>query len=104
MAIKEDKLYHRIMINGVLYTSSGHHRSLNASDNVFCFVDDGGKLVGCVLKFVSICKSDCTDCFLPCQHMAIVESPEVCESHIVTNTISGATTKHHHIVNTSRYT
>lgn len=101
--IKQGKLYHRVLINRVLYTSSSYHRCLSATDNVFCFVEGAMKFIGCAQKYVSVCSMNCNDCSAPCHHFAIVESLQILECQIVTDTISGSTTEHHHRVSHSRY-
>jgi hypothetical protein len=103
--LKKGTLYHRVMINGIVYTSTNYHQFTKAmNDHIFTIVEGNVKFVASAQKYVSVCKVDCVNCSSPCQHIMIVKVLPILEYQIITETITGTTTQHHHrICQDSRY-
>lgn len=97
------KLYHRVIISGILYTSSAYTRSKIKNDSVLCFKKEGQKHFGRAKSYVSFCTNECLGCTEPCKHMVIVTAYGILPVNIGTDEITGATAQHVHCVQPLRY-
>ena len=65
------KLYHRVMISGIVYTTVSYMRSKIKTDCVLCFRSNGQKFFGIAKHYLSCCTTNCTECLKPCKHIII---------------------------------
>ena len=65
------KLYHRVMISGIVYTTVSYMRSKVKTDCVLCFRSNGQKFFGIAKRYLSFCTANCTECLKPCKHIVI---------------------------------
>lgn len=66
------KVYHRVLISGILHTTTSYLRSKVKSDCVLCFRQNGERIFGNAKHYLSYCTTSCTDCMKPCMHSVIV--------------------------------
>ena len=65
------KLYHRVIISGIVYTTVSYMRSKVKTDCVLCFRSNGQKFFGIAKHYLSFCTTSCTECLKPCKHIVI---------------------------------
>ena len=95
-------VYGRILISGVMYTSTSYKRSTSTNDHTVCLKQGQQKLFGSALKYLSFCAYNCTKCPTFCNHVIIVNNYSVIPYLISSDTITGATAQHIHRVSHSR--
>ena len=66
------KIYHRVLISGILYTTSSYLRAKVKSDCVLSFKRNGEWTFGIVKHYLSFCNTTCADCMKPCKHCVII--------------------------------
>ena len=91
-------IYNRVMVNGVIYSSTSYHRQNVTNDHVFCFRDRENKCIGSARKYLSVCNINCTSCSLPCSNLVIADVLKILPAQFIVDTISGATARHIHCV------
>ena len=96
------KVYHRVLISGTVYTTSNYIRSKIRNDYILCMKRQK-KIFGSAKQYISFCRSTCTNCRKPCQHVAIVSDFTEIAVNISTDTLTGAALKHIHCVQPTRY-
>ena len=99
--LDQGTVYHRMMIDGVLYTSTNYQRHTTTNDYVLCFSKANEKHFGFARKYFSMCNTTCT-CSSPCIHIVIVDSLKVRPCRFVMDTVAGATARHIHSIDYSR--
>lgn len=102
--LDHSRVYYRVMIDGVLYTSTSYQRHTKTNDHVLCFTEGEETLIGSARKYLSMCSTSCTTCSSPCNHVVIAELFPVHPCPLITDTITGATARHILCVDQSRYT
>ena len=96
-------VYYRVLVNGVIYTSSCYQRHTTTNDYVLCVGNKDELSFGYARKYLSTCKTTCTSCCSPCNNIVIVDMFQVVPCDFVTDTSSGATARHIHSVASSGY-
>ena len=97
------KLYHRVLISGMVYTTSNYVRSKIRKDNILCFNRNGQKIFGSAKQYVSFCTNQCTQCLQPCQHIVLINIFAEIQTNISEDTLTGATAKQVHCVHQTRH-
>ena len=91
-------VYGRILIPGVMYTSTSYKRSTTTNDHTICLKVGEQKLFGSAVKYLSLCTYNCTKCSKYCTHVIIVKTYSVIPFLISSDTITGATAQHIHCI------
>lgn len=91
-------VYSRVLISGVLYTSTSYKRHTATNDHTLCLKQRLQKLFGSALKYLSFCTHNCTACSIFCTHVVIVHSHSILPCVISTDTITRATAQHIHCI------
>ena len=95
-------VYSRILISGVMHTSTSYKRSTTTNDHTVCLKQGQQKLFGSALKYLSFCTSNCAKCSTFCTHVIIVNNYSVIPYLISSDTITGATAQHIHCISHPR--
>lgn len=92
-------VHKRLLIHGVLFSSTLYQRQSSTScDYVMCF-DDGQ--IGFVTKYMSFCLTDCS-CSSGCTHIAIAQVFLSAPHHLINDPLTGATAMHVHCFDNSQ--
>ena len=94
--------YHRLLKEGVIFTSTSYNRQTSTRDYIIFFIDG---VVGFAQKYmyISVCRKDCTLCRLPCTHAVIAEVFEKLDCDIITDSIRGASARQIQCIDESRW-
>ena len=92
-------LYSRVLISGIIYTSTSYKRSTTTNDHTVCLKEGQQKLFGSALKYLSFCNYNCTKCPTFCTHVIVVNTYSVSPYCISNDTITGATAQHINCIN-----
>lgn len=96
--LEDSIVYSRVLISGVMYTSTSYKRSTTTNDHTLCLKQERQKLFGSALKYLSFCTHSCTACSKFCTHVVIINNHPIVPSLISTDTITGATAQHIHCI------
>ena len=92
-------VYYRLVLNGVMYSSTSYRRQSITNDSVLYFCDGESKYIGSARKYLSVCKTDCTSCCSPCSNLIIADTFEIIPVDFIEDTISGASARQIHCIN-----
>ena len=94
------KIYHCVIISGILYTTKSYMHSKVKTDCVLCFRRNTQKFFGIAKHYLSFCTTNCTECMKPCKHIVIVMPYQILPLVIRTD---GTTITHVHRICSTRF-
>ena len=88
--IKKAIVYNRVLISGIIYTTTAYNKSTLRNDSIVCLCEDNERIFGIAKQYVSFANEDSVSD----EHVVLIYGLEILSDSIGTDVITGATARH----------